>query len=168
MSGSSVRSWSSTTIPRSTSSPDRTAMSLFGRTPAAMTSRSASICRPSARPTPPTRSPPIPSVAKPSRGTAVPPRPAAAPVGGEEVGVDGDPEPLDALLEDRPRLGIQLHVHQVGHGVHELHAQPVALQRSGGLQPEQPAAHHDRLLAAPDGVEHRPRLVDGPEAVDAG
>ena len=106
----------------------------------------------------------LPAVGQADAADAV----AADHVGGEDVEVDGDPERLDALLEDRPRLGVQLHVHQVRHGVHELDVQAVALQRAGGLEAEQPAAHHDRLLAAADGVEHRPRLVDGAEAVDAG
>ena len=99
-------------------------MSVCGRTPAATTSRSASSRRPSASPTPSTWS-------------------AAEHLGGEDVEVHGDAERLDAALEDRAGLGVELHVHQVGHRVHELDLQPVALQRAGRLEAEQPAAHDD-------------------------
>jgi hypothetical protein len=106
----------------------------------------------------------LPAVGQPHTADAV----AADDLGGEDVQVHGDAEGLDAPLEDRAGLGVELHVHQVGHGVHELDVQPVALQRPGGLQPEQAAAHDDGAPAAAGRGEHRPGLVDRAEAVDAG
>jgi hypothetical protein len=89
-------------------------------------------------------------------------------VGGEDVEVDGDPERLDALLEDRAGLGVELHIHEVRHGVHELDVQAVTLQRTGRLQAEQPATHHHGALARTGLGQQSAGLVDGAEPVDAG
>src|SRR5215204_1204369 len=145
-SGSSVRSWSSTTMPRSTSSPERTAMSVLGRTPAATTSRSASIRCPSASPTPSTWPSPKTSVANTSRCTVM---------------------PSDSTLRLRiaPASASSCMFIRYGMACTSSTCRPWPCSARAASRPSSPPP----ITPAPaDGVEHGAGLVDGAEAVDAG
>ena len=146
-----MRIWSSTTIARSTVKPLVTATSVFGRMPAATTTRSQAI-------------------------SVVVPQPDAADLvrspdrGRPGSGEDADAELGHAAAQHLAALATELGVHQVLARVHHVDGEAVALQAAGRLQAEQATTDHHRLVVVVVGgvADHGPGVVDGAEGEDPG
>ena len=102
---------------RSTVNPLVTARSMFGRMPAATTTRSHSSSGWSSSQTPRTLSSPMIAVVRALVCTSM-------------------PSVLHALAQDVAAGRADLGVHQVRAGVHDVDLQAVRLQTAGGLQPD--------------------------------
>jgi hypothetical protein len=109
----------------------------LGRTPAAITTRSAGIAR--------------------HRRSAPPARALALDGGGLAAQQDAQAAPFQRGAQQLGGGGVELLVHQAGRHVHHRHVHPAAQQAVGRFQPEQAAADHHR---APARARRRQHGVD--------
>jgi hypothetical protein len=76
---------------------------------------------------------------------------------------DADAQILHLAEQVLAAVRIELPLHQRGHQVHDGHVAPLHLQSPRGLEPEQAAADHDRLLALARALEQAARVVERAE-----
>jgi hypothetical protein len=71
-----------------------------------------------------------------------------------------EPLGLERLLQQVRGGAVELPLHEPRHEVNHRHVHAAQLQSIGGLQPQQPAADHDRVGVLRRCVDHRLRIAD--------
>ena len=77
------------------------------------------------------------------------------------------PELLHRLLQHRPAVAIELHLHQVCHEVHDGDLEAAARQAARRFEAEQAAADHRGRLRVGGAGEHALAVLEGAEDEDA-